>query len=427
MTQNTKQAKNYFGFLNDTSGSMNSLRNAAVNDYNANIAAVKNAATDNMQDTIVSMFNFGGYVTKEVVNSNPHVLKPITNWQASGGTPMRSAIMDMVNMFKSLPDVNEPNVSFVIFATTDGEANFSDNYTIAEVATEIAALSRTGRWTFVFRVPRGGRRHLKGYGIPEGNIQEWDTTEAGMAESTAATTQAVNQFYATRATGKTSSTVFYADASAVDTSALVDITSKVSLYVVPTEYNGRQIRDFILTKRMKYLKGAAFYQLTKTEAKVSHTKLILVRVRSGKDAGKIFAGKDARKMIGMPVDSNARLHPGDHGNYDIFIQSESINRHLVALTGVVYWEEKGVDFTQAELDKFNGNAPKMVAPAVVTLPAVPVSTKPTPSPLKPVPKAPVAPVMPMFITRSEARNYARKNGFSLVDRGAGYLTRWTVK
>jgi hypothetical protein len=184
--------------------------------------------------------------------------------------------------------------------------------------------------------------------------------------------------------------------------ALEDISKKVSLYVVPAADEGIQIRDFILRYRMEYLKGAAFYQLTKTEARVSHTKMVLVRDQA---TGKIFAGKEARSMIGLPNDRNARLHPGDHAKFDLFIQSESINRKLVGGTGVVYWKELGTAFTQEELDRFNGPAtPAAAAPAVVALPKVPVSNTPTKSPI------PVAKRVCHFETREEARRHCAAVG-----------------
>jgi hypothetical protein len=65
----------------------------------------------------------------------------------------------------------------------------------------------------------------------------------------------------------------------------------------------------------------------------------------------------------------------------------------VAGTGVLYWEEIGVPFTQEEIDRFTGvkpAAPAPAKPAVVQLAAVLPTNKPTPSPLKPTPK-PVTP------------------------------------
>ena len=36
------------------------------------------------------------------------------------------------------------------------------------------------------------------------------------------------------------------------------------------------------------------------------------------------------------------MAPGDHGNFDVFIQSTSTNRNLVAGTEVMYWENVGL-------------------------------------------------------------------------------------
>lgn len=390
-------AKNYITFVNDHSGSMGSIRHAALTDYNANITAFKDAATREMLDTIVSVIGVGlgnGYrtgrsgfgVKRQTVVSNPHVLKPLTTWNTDGGTPLYDGIGDAIDLCQSVPDASDENVSFLIFVTTDGEEMHSEKWNEFELRQAIQQLQATGRYTFVFRVPRGHAASISHrLGVPLGNVQEWGTTAAGMAESTAATTAAVNQFYAARSAGQKSSTVFYASAAAVDTSALKDITNDVSLYVVPQfdpATTKLEIRDFILTKRMKYLKGSAFYQLTKTEPRVQPSKLIAVRDRT---TGKIYAGKEARQMLGLPTDRNVRLHPGDHGNFDLFIQSSSVNRHLVPGTGVIYWEAIGVEFTDADLAYLQ---PKAAGP--VQLPAVAPTNKPTANPLK-TPKAPAQP------------------------------------
>lgn len=411
----TKQAKNYFGFLNDESGSMNSLKAAALADYNANIGAVKGAATKYEQDTIVSMTTFGSVgfnqIDRAVVNSNPHVLKEQKVWRASGSTPMFAALLDMISQLESLPDANESHVSFTVLATTDGQA--TDRGYRPVFAEKVKELNSTGRWTFVFRVPRGGREQLDGLNIPAGNIQEWDTTTAGMAESTAKTTAAVDTFFATRATGKTSSTVFYADASAVTAKAvaskLVDVSKDVSLYVVPASDNGIEIKPFILRHRMEYLKGSAFYQLTKTESKVSHTKLIAIRDRV---SGVIYSGDEARNMIGLPTGGNARLHPGNHGNFDIFIQSDSINRKLVGGTGVLYWAKIGRPFTEADLAYLNRPAAPVV-PAIVELPKVAPTNKPTKSPIPVTPKGPMVNGRPVQFF--DNRRLARATGKSVQD------------
>ena len=423
--------KNYIGFVNDHSGSMSSLRYAAMKDYNANITAVKDAASREMLDTVVSVNGIGigegGYgVERQVVISNPHVLHPKTEWPCPGGTPLWDGVADMINLLKDLPDADKEDVSFLIMVTTDGAEQHSSKYTHASLRKLVQEVSATGRWTFVFRVPSNSNTtDIISLGVPVDNIQRWDTTTAGMEKSTVQTTQAVDTYYSARASGQRSVNSFYANAAQVDTKALKDVTDKISLYVVPQQDQGIQIRDFVLTKCMEYLKGAAFYQLTKTEARVSHTKLILVRDRA---TGKFYAGKEARQMIGLPTDRNARLHPGDHKNFDLFIQSESVNRKLVGGTGLAYWAEIGVQFTDADLAYLK---PK-VDNGVVQLPVVPVSTTPTKSPI-PVQSMPKV-TTHYFDTRGEARTCCRIKGLTqTLIQDAGYIRihvpgtkRWSV-
>lgn len=422
--------KNYIGFVNDHSGSMASLASAAVTDYNANITAVKDAASREMLDTVVSVVGIGmpnredgSQVLRQVQISNPHVLKPLNFWPCPGGTPLYDGVASMINLLRTLPDANKEDVSFLVMVTTDGEEAHSTKYNMATLKALIDTVMSSGRWTFVFRVPKNARMHaITSLGIPLDNIQQWDTTSAaGMYASTQATTQAMDGYFRSRTAGSKSSSTFYANAVAVNLAALEDVTKKVSLYVVPQESNGIEIRPFILSHRMEYLKGAAFYQLTKTESKVSFTKQILVRDRA---TGKIFAGKDARNMIGLPSDRNARLHPGDHKNFDIFIQSESVNRKLVAGTGVVYWKEIGVPFTAADLAYLQPKAAVPAVPAVVQLPAVPVSHAPTKSPI------PVTPKFEYFETREEARRYCNAHDIRFLNMvknsTAPMEKRWAV-
>lgn len=416
--------KNYIGFVNDHSGSMQHIARAAMADYNTNIAAVKDAATREMLDTVVSVVGVGypngTLVTRQVTVSNPHVLKPITSWSTDGGTPLYDGIGNMIELLDSLPDANDPNVSFLIMVTTDGEEEHSRKYNAATLGNLIRSRQAKGNWTFVFRVPKHGHiQNIIGLGVPMDNIQQWDTTTAGLQASTQVTTQAMDSYFTLRASGAKSTGSFYTNAAAVNLAVLEDISSKVSLYVVPEADNGIEIRPFMLRHRSKYLKGAAFYQLTKTEAKVGPSKLIAVRERV---TGKIYSGKDARTMIGLPNDptKNARLHPGDHKNYDIFIQSESINRKLVGGTGVLYWREIGKPFTDADLAYLQPKPMIPVGTFPVALPAVPVSTKPTKSPI------PVTKRVPEFDTREEARIYCGANNIRQSKITKGTHKKWAV-
>lgn len=401
--------KNYIGFVNDHSSSMGYLAEAAIRDYNAMITAVKDAASREMLDTVVSTVGIGiqgGSVERQVVLSNPHVLKPVSHWAANGFTPLYDGIGNIIELFQSLPDYESPDVSFLVSITTDGEEYGSEKYYDILIKELICELQETGRWTFVFRVPKGSRHMVNNLGVPENNIQEWETTLDGMDRATLVAQQAMDTYFTSRSSGAKATTAFYADTNKVDTSALADISREVSLYVVPDADMGIEMRPFILRHRMEYLKGSTFYQLTKTESRVSHTKLIAIRERA---TGKVFSGKKARQMIGLPTDKNARLHPGDHGDFDIFIQSKSVNRKLVGGTGVLYWSKIGVPFTEADLAYLQPKAPVV---------------KPTGKPTKrPIPKKMKTPAgdfvngnpVKFFKSRRLAREFLGNNGNGVKD------------
>jgi hypothetical protein len=414
------QNKQYIVFINDHSASMANLKSAAIKDYNTNIQAVVNAANQEKLDTIISVIAFGfdhNTVRRTVVNSNPHVLLPIIKWVTQANTPLYDAIADAIKLCKSLPDAAEDHVSFLLMITTDGHENNSRLNT-KDILQEIQRLDK--RWTIVCRVPPNSP-NLSLIGIPKGNIQEWNITSEGMAKATQANEQALTSFFKQRIHGITNSSSFYSSVKNVNTNLLEDITSKVSLYVVPdkTQYDRTEIMPFILEHRMKFFKGSSFYQLIKTEARVQPKKLLLIRDRS---TGKVFAGDSARDMLGLSKIQNVRLHPGDHGNYDIFIQSMSHNRLLPRGSGVLYWEEIGIEFTeedltQYELKKVNG---------VVELPEVKGKTTPTKSPV-PVQHKVRQPSHVYFKTRDEARTYAKQEDLSITDMGKGNQQgRWCV-
>lgn len=336
--------KNYIGISRDHSGSMSMIVEAAARDYNDNIAAIKEGATEQDIDTIVSVVKCGAgrpaAVVREVINSNVHMLKPIPPraYIADGNsTPLFDSVGDLIEQLESVPDADNPEVSFVVMVITDGGENSSRKWTGQSISRKIKELQATDRWTFAFRVPRGYKRELTQFGIHEGNILEWDQTDKGAEKATMATRSAVKSFYAARASGVTSTDKFYADLSTTSLkevkTSLVDISKEVDVYVVDAKNDGVQIRDFVEAQGVTYSKGCAFYMLSKTEA-VQDYKQIAIR---DKQSGAVYSGYAARNMLGLPQSGEVKLAPGQHGQYEIFIQSTSFNRKLVKGTNLMVW------------------------------------------------------------------------------------------
>jgi hypothetical protein len=358
--------KNYIGISRDHSASMRSIATAAARDFNSNIQSIRDEAIAHNQDTIVSVIKCGfreiarggyGYSTDtknvfDYVNSNILAVTPIPEreYNANGNnTPLFDSVGELIESFKKVPDANDPDVSFLIMVITDGEDNASRKWSGASIGQEIRKLQSTDRWTFVFRVPRGYKRQLVSLGIPDGNILEWEQTERGVQAATQATTQAMRSFYSGRASGQKSTSTFYADLSNVSAeqvkATLTDISPEISIWPVLPQEDGVQVRDFC-EKRLGntgMLKGAAFYELTKREPKVQDYKQIVIRDKSSK---MIYGGSAARDMLGLPHVGDVKLAPGNHGNFDIFVQSTSVNRKLPAGSSVLYWPKVGVAFTE---------------------------------------------------------------------------------
>jgi hypothetical protein len=338
------QIKNYIGFSLDFSLSMNQITEAARRDYNSNIATVKEEAIAQSQDTIVSVVKCGvGRPAKNefmLQNASVTALKPLDDYKASGSaTPLFDSVNLLIEQFKAMPDANKETVSFLIMVTTDGGDNAS-HISGDALGREIKRLQATDRWTFVFRVPRGYKRQLESYGIPGSNILEWDQTTRGVEVATKATTSAMSNYYSARSAGLKSTSTFYTDLSDVKTkdvkAVLTDISGEVDIFKVLAAEDGEQIQPFVERRTGKpYVKGAAFYELTKTERRVQDYKKIVIK---DKKSAVVYGGAAARDLLGLPQTGDVRLVPSDHKEkFVIFIQSTSTNRKLFQGSSVLYW------------------------------------------------------------------------------------------
>lgn len=339
--------KNYIGISRDHSGSMSVIATAAARDYNSNIASIKENSEKEKQDTIISVVECGvgsyGTVQRNVVNSSISALKPIEEsaYHAKGGsTPLLDSVGELIELFEKVPDAKDPNVSFLVMVITDGMENSSRRWNATTLGKKIRELQATDHWSFVFRVPRGHSHYLTSLGIPEGNILEWDQSERGMYAATVATQTAMNTYYQARSRGETMTRSFYTTnlnevSKSTVKSKLVEITDEVEFFDVKPKHDGMQIRDFLLQVNGDFKTGAAFYQLTKTEKEVQDYKQIAIR---DKKTGNVYSGTAARNLLGLPHNGTVKIVPGNHGSYDIFIQSTSVNRKLSAGTSVMYWE-----------------------------------------------------------------------------------------
>jgi len=101
-------------------------------------------------------------------------------------------------------------------------------------------------------------------------------------------------------------------------------------FLVPIKKDGT-IRDVVEKATGKdYVKGSAFYQLSKPEMVQAYKKVCI----RNKKSGFIYTGDNARKLLGLP-NVDTKLKPDDLGKFDVFFQSTSVNRRLKAGTEMI--------------------------------------------------------------------------------------------
>ena len=161
-------------------------------------------------------------------------------------------------------------------------------------------------------------------------------TARGVETASVATAGAMHSYFQARSFGVTSTNKFYADLSEVSLKevrqSLHDISQQVTRLEVKPLDHGVMIKTFI-ERFAPYQIGCAYYQLSKTE-KVQQAKQICICDRS---TGAIYTGTSARDLLGLPHAGAITLAPHNLGNYDVFIQSTSVNRKLVGGTTVLYF------------------------------------------------------------------------------------------
>lgn len=220
--------------------------------------------------------------------------------------------------------VQEP---VLIVTITDGYENASHNYTATRLMDRIRQLQSTDWWTFVFQVPASSVEQMARLGVPAGNIRAWDQTVGGLRETSLATQTGYAHYFDQIARGAKSIQNFYhtTDLSHLtvrEVGKLEDVTQKFTRLPVIRE---EEIRDLVEHHLGRYVLGSAYYQLTKREKIQQHKAIIL----GAKNSRTLWGGHEVRATLGLPTYGDGKVTPGNHANYDIFVQSTSTNRKLV--------------------------------------------------------------------------------------------------
>ena len=342
--------QNHIAFCIDESGSVSNIIVPLVEAYNQTVTDIRTSVLDEGQEASMTALAFGDRVLKHrilYVGQQVQTVKPLNakDFSCTGMTPLFDSVYRAIKKLEELDD-GKPDTSFVVSVITDGDENQSIDPGVPTTVRLIEEKTATDRWTFTFLVPNGREDYFsRQFNVPRGNVQGWDTkTARGTKDAFIVSSAAYQTFFKDKtAVGKgkkMSSRSFYSSTADLTVRAarseLSEITGQVE-FIVP--HMDCKIRDAILGHGYQWVKGAAFYALIKTEKKVQPYKMVALRVKT---SGKVYSGQAARDMLGIgQATDTVRLVPGDHGKFDVFIQSTSVNRKIPAGTEVMYWSRVG--------------------------------------------------------------------------------------
>lgn len=327
--------KNYINriaFILDESSSMNHLRDTVIQVVDAQVKHLAETSKQMDQETRVSVYSFSDDIRNLIWDKDCLRLPSLKGiYKPNGCTNLIEATLKVIEDFKkSVPLYGE--ASNVIFCLSDGQCN-RNTHLANNLREEITNLPE--EWTIVFLAPDAvSIAEAKRYGFPANNIQRWETTKKGLEEVGEKLKTATQNFMVARSQGiRSTKSLFTLDASNLTKSQVINNLIELS----PREYDVIPVRKDAPIKeyvenytKTPYTIGSGFYFLNKKEA-IQPNKAICIR---NKMNGKVYSGNNARKLIGLP-DYEVKVEPANHGDYEIFVKSSSVNRKLIKGTDLI--------------------------------------------------------------------------------------------
>lgn len=142
--------RNHIVYVIDSSGSMQSLRDAVVSGFNEQVQTAK--ASPNREHTTVGLLTFANTVQEKFFEQPVEVLREISteDYRPCGGTALYDALGYAIQRLQASVYPDSAQDTYLVIVLTDGQENSSGWTTQIRLRNEVLRLQATGRWTFVF-------------------------------------------------------------------------------------------------------------------------------------------------------------------------------------------------------------------------------------------------------------------------------------
>jgi hypothetical protein len=279
------------------------------------------------QETRVSVYLFNNMVQCLIFDMDVMRLPSIADlYSAMGQTALVDATLKSQEDLATTSQIYGDH-AFLTFVLTDGQENASrTSWSI--LSNRLARAEEN--WSIGFLVPDSqGVAYMRRIGVYAGSVAVWDKdTTFGLTEAVSKIKSATDNFMTARVTGvRGTRSVFSTGVDAVNPVTVSKTLDPLnpSAYSILTVFGTDRIDNFVAANKGRYVRGRAYYQLTKTETIQPQKDLVVLDKRDNK----VYAGTQARHLVGLPDGQSARVRPDANPYYEVFVQSTSINRKLL--------------------------------------------------------------------------------------------------
>jgi hypothetical protein len=371
---------NHVAFVLDGSTSMKKHTSQVIKVVDAEIKYLATLSESLEQETRVTIYSFGDEVTCLVYDKDVLRLPTVRElYRADGNTALIAATIKSQDDLALTAQLYGDH-AFLTYVVTDGQENVSEfsslfggkpqyengrfthnarrgRFTTSQLTRQLSdkLATQPENWTVACLVPNSlASLDAKRFGFPSANIAVWDTESRDGFEvaMTSTVRRATESFMVSRSQGVRGSKTLFVTTDQVNRGTVKQATAAKALKVadkstydlltVPKDgsalsYSGGSsnpdhvIKEFVEAMTDEtYRPGSAYYELSKPE-KIQPQKLLAVRNRK---SGRIYVGPAARGILGLP-DHEVRVKPDTLPDYQIFVQSTSVNRKLVPDSKVI--------------------------------------------------------------------------------------------
>jgi hypothetical protein len=324
---------NHVVLVLDASSSMNPHQRELVKVADGQVQYLARRSQELDQETRVSIYTFANDVHCLIYDKDVLRLPSIKDLYRPYG---RTALVDAT--LRSLSDLSQTATlygdhAFLAFVLTDGQENQS-HHNPSALVTRLNSLPEN--WTVACLVPdQRSVFEAKGFGFPSDNIAIWNATSAaGVTEVGETIRRATEGFMVSRSQGvRGTRSLFSTGLDAVNASTVRATLAPLdqSAYDILPVHEDAPIRDYVYSRGLNYRIGSGFYQLTKTET-IQPQKRLVIREKA---TDKVYSGDAARDLLGLSSGVAVRVKPDANPEYDVFVQSTSVNRKVLQNTDLI--------------------------------------------------------------------------------------------